>query len=111
MGTTSFYNLGTMYRTESIDSDEEDKDLMTEKKASLRFGIGIILMICSFLVYFVYPFIPFLSYSNNFKVLLAFIVWGVAWAIFAVGIACAGKEGYQKIKDFTKKLLKTKRTK
>ena len=95
----------------NINANEEDTAIMTEGKASLRFGIGIVLMICSFLVYFVYPFIPFLSYSNNFKVMLALIVWVVAWAIFAVGFACAGKEGYKKIKDFTKKLLKAKDTK
>lgn len=92
----------------NINANEEDTAIMTEGKASLRFGIGIVLMICSFLVYFVYPFIPFLSYSNNVKVTLAFIVWAVSWSIFAVGFACAGKEGYKKIKDFTKKLLKTK---
>ena len=93
------------------DSHKEDSSRTSEEKDNVRFSIGIILMICSFLVYLVYPYIPFLSYSNNFKVMLAFIVWLVAWIIFAVGFACAGKEGYQKIKDFTKKLVKTKRTK
>ena len=84
---------------------------MTEGKASPRFRIGIVLMVSSFLVYLVYPLIPFLSYSNKVKVILAFIVWGVAWAIFAVGFAFSGKEGYGRIKNFTKELLKNRRTK
>lgn len=84
---------------------------MTEGKATPRFYIGIVLMVGSFSTYLVYPLIPFLSYSNRVKVILAFIVWGVAWAVFAVGFAFSGKEGYGKIKNFAKELLKIRRTK
>ncbi len=90
---------------------KEDAAVMTEGKANPRFYIGIVLMVSSFLVYLVYPLIPFLSYSNKVKVILAFIVWGTAWAIFAVGFAFSGKKGYRKIKNFTKELLKNRSTK
>ena len=96
---------------ETLTSKKEDAAVMTEGKANPRFYIGIVLMVGSFSTYLVYPLIPFLSYSNKIKVILAFLVWGVAWSVFAVGFAFSGKKGYQKIKNFAKELLKTRRTK
>jgi hypothetical protein len=88
------------------DSHRKDAYRITDEKENTRFRIGIILMVSSFLVYLVFPLIPFLSYSVQFKVVLAFIVWAAAWIIFAVGFLLSGKKGYRKIKDSFRNFLR-----
>ena len=76
-----------------------------ERRKSLRFIAGTVLMAGSFLVYPSYPVILlWLPVSARLKALLSVAVWIISWGTFSLGALLAGPEGYAWFKGLWRQL-------
>jgi hypothetical protein len=69
-------------------------------KKSLKFRIGLILIIVSIPFFLAIPVVPFLKLENNVKVTLTTILFIFAEGIFWAGGLLLGKELFTKYKSY-----------
>lgn len=73
-------------------------DTQNSQPKSLRFKIGVALLIVYPFLYLIIPIAPLLPFSGGMQATIAAVVIGVAEVLLLVAIALMGKEGYRAIK-------------